>query len=87
VESANEVACDGSCTGGGVSSAKKIARSHVGNGAVNGDSVRKISQAAITLPNIGVFLAASQDRHQQPDGDWADDITNFWAVSTSGGGR
>lgn len=57
VASANEVAGDGPCTGGACS-VTKIARSHVGKGAVNGESVRMISQAAITFPNIGVFWSS-----------------------------
>jgi len=51
-------------TGGGVCPAKKIVRSHVANGAVNGISAREMSQAAISLPIIGV-PDGWQDRGQK----------------------
>jgi hypothetical protein len=64
VASATEVGCDAPCAGAGARSVKKIVRSQVGNGAVNGESVRTTSQAAITFPNIGMFLKRSQDGRQ-----------------------
>jgi hypothetical protein len=77
VASAGEVACDVPRTGAGRGSVKKIVRSHVGNGAVNGESVRKISQEAIAFPNIGVFEMPPQDRRQRAVCEAAHDASLF----------
>jgi hypothetical protein len=61
VGSVTEAAREVPFTGAGACPVKKIVRSHVGNGAVNGVSVRKTSQAEISFPNIEVFLERSQD--------------------------
>ena len=52
------------CAGAGARSVRKNARSQVGNGAVNGVSVRKTSQAEITLPNMELFQKRPQDQRQ-----------------------
>ena len=49
--SASEVDGDVPCAGAGARPARDIVRSHVANGAVNGVSVRKISQTETTFPN------------------------------------
>ncbi len=62
--SAKDVAADVPFAGAGAPSVKNVVRSHVGNGAVNGVSVRKTSHAEITLPNIEVSFNHSQDQRQ-----------------------
>src|SRR5262245_49048783 len=54
--SARAVVSEVPWTGAGRCLPRKIARSHVANGAVNGISARPMSQAEISFANIGVRL-------------------------------
>jgi hypothetical protein len=71
------VSCDVPCTGADAGSEKKIVRSQVGNGAVNGDSVSTSSQAAITFPNMELSLRRRQDGRQRV---WRDTARLWGAI-------
>lgn len=53
--SPNDGVCAVACAGAGARSARNSVSRQAGNGAVNGESVRMTSQAALTFPNIGDF--------------------------------